>query len=399
MVARTLRALRWARRKRGSIKRILLIPPAPPGSLGDEAMIQGITAAINNRGAQTFCYGYTAPNEWSFINNVLKSESIGDYINWESRRRLYSLLLKISNYDLVLLVGADVLDGNYSVDRSLRRMKLLLAISMTGTPTEIVGCSFNDSNQPDCVDMIQRLSSSGTKIRSRDPESARRLQSVCTNPIDLVADAAFLLIPNETSDTVQRTKQWCRTKKSEHRPVIGININSHHVKNTPDPSVFLQSILTAMENIAVATNAAFILLPHDYRGKVSDYTLLCNLKTKYEAKHPRDCFLIDVPMKAEEIKGVVSEINFVLSGRMHLAIACLGVETPVGCITYQGKFEGLMEHFELEDVLISPDEILIPERLTNFLSSLSARQHSLHEQISVRLPMVTKLAEKNIPSL
>jgi polysaccharide pyruvyl transferase WcaK-like protein len=64
-----------------------------------------------------------------------------------------------------------------------------------------------------------------------------------------------------------------------------------------------------------------------------------------------------VTLDSWEIKALSGQVDLVLTGRMHLAIAALGMGTPAFCTVYQGKFEGLMQMFELEGMTITPSRM------------------------------------------
>jgi polysaccharide pyruvyl transferase WcaK-like protein len=90
---------------------------------------------------------------------------------------------------------------------------------------------------------------------------------------------------------------------------------------------------------------SFLLIPHDVRGKVSDVSLAKALLESILPEIKPYCMQVPAPCRAAEIKAICADIDIVLSGKMHLAIACLGQGTPVACVTYQDKFEGLFKHF------------------------------------------------------
>jgi polysaccharide pyruvyl transferase WcaK-like protein len=96
------------------------------------------------------------------------------------------------------------------------------------------------------------------------------------------------------------------------------------------------------------------------------------------------------------MKAICASLDLVITGRMHLSIAGLGEGTPVGCIVYQDKFEGLIEgHFQLQDVLIEPAEAFAPGGFHKFLARLLPRLPEVREKIQERLPHVRELAEEN----
>ena len=73
-----------------------------------------------------------------------------------------------------------------------------------------------------------------------------------------------------------------------------------------------------------------------------------------------------------------------------------GMLTPVLCITYQDKFEGLFEHFEL-----SPTDLIQPEQCVSsaLSASISSAISRLDESVAViakNLPRVEQLSLVNI---
>lgn len=84
---------------------------------------------------------------------------------------------------------------------------------------------------------------------------------------------------------------------------------------------------------------------------------------------------------------------------MHLAIACIGQGTPVACITYQGKFEGLFEHFELEGMTIEPETLFNDGTLMKFLISLIDQREEIRHHIQSKLPKIQQLSRANFELL
>ena len=99
--------------------------------------------------------------------------------------------------------------------------------------------------------------------------------------------------------------------------------------------------------------------------------------------------------RAAEVQALCAELDIVLSGRMHCAIACLSQGTPVACITYQDKFEGLFEHFGLQGMTIDPEVSLRSGKLLEFFLPIYQNRDNLRKQIEARLPAVRQLAEAN----
>ncbi len=100
-------------------------------------------------------------------------------------------------------------------------------------------------------------------------------------------------------------------------------------------------------------------------------------------------------MQTWELKAIAGEVNLILTGRMHLAIAALGQGVPPLCVVYQGKFEGLMAHFELDGLMLDPQDVIRHNVLSDHLEKTTARAADLGAYIRTRLPTIRNLALDN----
>ena len=72
---------------------------------------------------------------------------------------------------------------------------------------------------------------------------------------------------------------------------------------------------------------------------------------------------------------------------------------PAGGVVYQGKFEGLYQHFDLSGLCLSPDALASGGQLAPFLAGLGDRRADLRESIAARLAEVQALALHNFDDL
>jgi polysaccharide pyruvyl transferase WcaK-like protein len=157
-----------------------------------------------------------------------------------------------------------------------------------------------------------------------------------------------------------------------------------------------QAYVRTLTDLFVRHKASFVLIPHDLRGTMTDAALARSILDALPSAVKSHCFLVPAPCTAAEIRGICGLLDVAVSGRMHCAIACLGEGTPVVCITYQDKFEGLFQHFELRGMTIDPQEALQPERLPELLAGLVQARESIRGRIESRLPHIEKLALANL---
>ena len=137
------------------------------------------------------------------------------------------------------------------------------------------------------------------------------------------------------------------------------------------------------------------MIPHDFRGQESDVSLAQAILEALPLEMKPYCLQVPTPCSAAEIKSICANLDVVFTGRMHLAIACLGKGVPVAGITYQGKFEGLFNHFELQGMTIAPEEAFQPGVLASFLLNLISRREQLRQQIQANLAKVQTLSSSN----
>jgi colanic acid/amylovoran biosynthesis protein len=101
-------------------------------------------------------------------------------------------------------------------------------------------------------------------------------------------------------------------------------------------------------------NSRFIFIPHDYRPNgIGEGPILEYLYSMLPKAIQGQTYLLSEMYSASEIKWISGELDFVVSSRMHLAIAAIGQGTPVFCLEYQGKFRGLFDLLGMPDLVSS----------------------------------------------
>ncbi len=401
--ATKLRLTRIVKTNNGQQNRsILILPPGGFGSIGDEAMITGIIDYFKDKGVTkiglvscSLCPGW---KDFKIESNNLK---IVHYTLSNSWKQWFELTKLASTYDQFYCLGADVMDGKYSEYRSARRLQCAALAKQTGTDTAILGFSFNEEPMPKVIEAFQKLPLD-IKLYARDPISQKRLIQQLKRPVELVADLAFLLRPASNVGHLSDVFKWIKDQKSNRRIVIGINANSQIFSEPDEGDInnLIHIYIEALTEIyAKNNNVSFVLVPHDFRNadkKSSDIGLSEAIWQGLPAKVQSHCLKLPAKFSARQIKSIAGNLDMVLSGRMHFAIACLGQGTPVACITYQGKFEGLFSHFELEGMLIQPEEALEESNLGKLMIALLEKRDKIRKNIQNKLSKIQQLAQANL---
>jgi polysaccharide pyruvyl transferase WcaK-like protein len=393
-----LRVLRTLRRGSGTDSSALILPPYSPGSLGDEAVLTTAVKQLTAHGMKRIgLISYRSDDDWQHLaaSEILVMEDYFSFGAWKDRFRFARA---VSRYDRFYLFGTDVMDGFYGDEDTVRRIALVALAAETGARATVAGFSFNERPTPASVKALRELPSS-VRLCSRDPISYERVTQHLQRPVALVADIAFLLEPAPDSKRVAFVLPWICEQKSNHRTIVGINVNHLLLRQVPglEPERIVQAHASAMvELYSKCDHLSFLMVPHDTRETINDATLASAVLEALPSEMAPHCLQVPTPCRAAEIKAICAELDIVLSGKMHLAIACLGQGTPVACITYQGKFEGLFQHFELDGMTITPEQALRPGKLSEFFLPLIEKRENLRRHIQSQLPRIQALARANL---
>lgn len=377
---------------------VLILPPASPGSLGDESLVLGLLNLLSEKSVTRISIlPYKTTELWRGISTSIEQPNL--YFLDRSIKSIFGFTNYASKFDYFYLIGADVLDGSYSPSDSLQRIRFAKFISKVGVQTSIISFSFNKQKNEKLVNELCNLPE---KIRliSRDPFSKRRLDNFMKKEVILAADLGFLLKENEKSEIVKKVKFWIENQKIKNQLIFGLNLNPIVCSNKDSDIVqkrLLKSIRTSLiELFDEIGNISILFLPHDFRYHPNDLSLINDLISMLPDKITNSTYLPDDQYNAEEVRAIVKYVDFLFTGRMHLAIHGLSKGVPVACVTYQDKFDGLYEHFGLKELTISPIDACNPKKLKKFLKKSFEQRNVIHEKIIHKLPEVMKLAKNNV---
>jgi polysaccharide pyruvyl transferase WcaK-like protein len=377
----------------------LVMPPYSPGSFGDEAVVTSVVVQLARQGVKKIgLVSYRDDDNWSYLSGITEVFCLQDYYEYESWGVRFRFCRMASRYERFFVLGTDVMDGYYGPRDSLQRIAVAKMASRAGVPTRIISFSFNNRPDPDCVQALKALPAD-VRLFGRDPLTLQRLIDNLQRPVELVADVAFMLEPSPETDKVQSVYRWVEAERQAGRAVIGVNANHILLEQVQDltPERLVNAYAAALHEITQRyLTVSFLFVPHDIRGRVSDVMLAEAIYAAVPAEVRAHCMIIPTPCKPAEIKAMVAGLDFVLSGKMHLAIAALGQGVPVACIAYQDKFEGLFQHFELDGLTIQPEDVIMPGKLSAFFIEKYEQREALAEQVRRHLPAVRDLARVSL---
>jgi polysaccharide pyruvyl transferase WcaK-like protein len=372
----------------------ILVAPSRTGSLGDEAMLQGSVIELRRRGARRIAIiCYEPSDRWDVSDSAVLQVCIPGLrrrVGAASRLRL--LLLSV-RYRAIFFIAADCLDGGYGVQREVARLDLAECAWRCGLNVFISGFSFNRHPETELARRISALPE-GIQFRPRDALSLTRFRSETAKSAILAADIAFLveLAPSPSWD-VGESGCWIADQRDRGRVVVGLNLNQLFLRLVDDGERWIAELTAQL--LLRNEQLAFILVPHDRRGKLPDEILHGRL-LRALPEHLRERVLpAPCPPTASDAKWLVSRLDFLVSQRMHLAVAALGCGVPAMCYEYQDKAEGMLTHFRLGHLVIRPHELGDLAQLADRIL-VSIREGPLRKRdIHIALSSVLHLARHN----
>ena len=399
----TVRSIYKNSRKIALTEGLAIFPCDPEtviGSRGDEAMI---TAAINefrSRKPDAPIYIYakddTAEQYLSIAGLDKKIEIVKCWNQAYPIKRIYDSVVSIAPEEAVV-IGADCMDGAYSPSLSLELLSIYNLLVSVGIKASLLGFSYNDHPYY----LINKAFSyfNNVSYRLRDEISCDRFNRMTGNHGVLVADSAFMMHPDFSFSGYDDLKKWVECHRSSGCPVIAFNFHPMLKTYSSKDEIIFDAQRVGSNLIKIIkenSDIAIVLLPHDDRARINDGTMLDIVYDEMTRANVTDrvYYLRKVP-RAAQLKAITGLMDGVISSRMHLAIAALGMGVPVMVADYQGKFEGLFKHFSLPEHFILTPEFFCSgvflERYKDFISQLQ----SLKGKIDCKLNKVMSLSALN----
>lgn len=378
-----------------TITRFVIIPADmsnPSGSMGDMAMFSGLLQLLRKRNINaTFTIV-------GMRNHTITVPGIGEVpvvAAWSGKTGTIAFDGLIRQHHALYVMGADILDGKYGAARVQPIVEYCKHSVQLGIPATILGFSFNRHPRRPAVHALARLPP-GVRVNVRDQASLDRFRRMVGTPASLCADSAFLMPPAADPDPEAET--WIAAMRATGRNPVGVNLNAHALEPAlakVGTDALIDHIANQLKLAGEANHLAFMLIPHDLKPQSADVGMLQALERQLQLKgfsHAR----YSPVSRPDIIKRIVGMLDFVITGRMHLAIAALGSGTPILAITYQDKFEGLYQHFGLPlEHTLAPLQCLGKEFLSRVNNAYTQRL-DMRERIRARLPQVMELASRNL---
>ncbi|MBI1338319.1 MAG: hypothetical protein GC164_15360 [Phycisphaera sp.] len=379
------------------------LSPTATGNRGDQALNTAVIEALlthNNEHILAMMTGTDRPDYLPLGDRLTLTD---DCIPLFTTRRAFSeegtFLRHIESSRALAVHGADVVDESYGSERSAGTFRALELAGRLGLDCRLLGFSVSNEPSESFRDRLLTLPEN-VRLMLRDPVSFRRLRDAGVERAELVADTAFTLVPAKVAEIDDSIRQFFDDAHglSSGGGVVGVNLtNAILGKNKENFEQTVTLFAQALTRLLKERNERVMLLAHTLRG-------VDELRPVYEridASLRDRVMLVDPLPHARVLKRLAGMCRHVFSCRMHLAIATLGMARPVSCFPYQGKFEGLFEHFGLDrGGLLSRDQLpKSSAELAHWMSGRLDQTDALAAQVAAKLPEIKRLAWKNYGGL
>jgi len=334
---------RHAQRRRKTAtqaRRALIIPPAQTGSLGDTAMVSGAAQTLRDQGVGEVDLAYGKP--WDLEVSIDRRLHSGRYFSRGNGLQRAMLVARLPRYTETYFLGADIIDGAYNPGSVKARLSLLTDAARLGQRATLLGASYNDHPEASTREALRTLPAEIT-LCARDPISQGRMTQALDREIRLVADLAFLVSPRPQTPAALAASRWITARRAAGDRVIGFNASTLLARKD---ARYTRAALELLERL-LQRGISAVLVPSDVRSELTEEQLLSNLATGLSQTQRERVFMLEYGSPGATT-SVLGEVDLLVTGRMHAAILALRSGTPAFSVVYQGKFEGLLMHFGLE---------------------------------------------------
>jgi polysaccharide pyruvyl transferase WcaK-like protein len=396
-----LRHLPWFAPTHGVPTSVLIIPSDPfsiVSSKGDDAMVTVVVEQVRTYnpdcriGIVTF--GPELPQkvkDWGLIPEPI----------WAGYS-LDAFIAALARYEAVFVIGADVMDGHYSLADAVRYWSLADIAARCGRRSTVLGFSFKSSPPPAFKPVLDRIDRA-VDICVRDEVSLTYFQEFTHAKARLVADIAFLLAPQSDSPDYNSIKRWTEDQRSKGRIICGINLHPmiYEEDVAAQSARLIRSAETALLDTAQHHAVSFLLIPHDFRGPLrGDDTILEPLYGLVRPVLGERVTYAQTACSAAQAKAIAKLADQLVTARMHLGIGALSLGVPIAGVTFQEKFKGLLGHFGIQSsLIISPEDALLPVRLAQLIKDSISTYKVNSSHVRRNLPKVMEMARSNFRSL
>ncbi|WP_273477127.1 polysaccharide pyruvyl transferase family protein [Faecalicoccus acidiformans] len=373
----------------------LILEPAmtSKGNLGDEALILGVIKTIkkNYINSKISILHYST-------NDGMLNEDV-NLIPFNPDKLDQTFFDSVSQFERFYVLGADIMDGHYSNYSVIFPIQLCRILSKLDIKTNIISFSYN-SHPTKYSKFLFKYLPNNIRISCRDFVSLDRLKKITNHDIECYPDIALTMPPSLMNNILENIKKDLFSNPNfVNKKKILINLNPLPFQKNNLETKFLTISKNTISTL-IKEGFFICLAPHVYRDGDSDLNAQKIVYSKLSKEEKSSVYVLDQKLHANEIKRLITYFDLVITGRMHMAIATIGMGQACGIVGYQGKCEGFINLFDLpKSCLINFEDIILGN---NFLDFIHINYNNLiinKERCKLKLDINISEAEKHVKAI
>lgn len=288
---------------------------------------------------------------WAFFYRATKFDASPILFSKENKLPVFSL----KRVSLVLVRGGDNLSDVYGLKALFANLYNVLIAKVLKKKVVFVGHTIGPFNRKILMHLVSYILRRGDYIIVRDEYSKRILDqmNIDQSKVQFLLDVAFLLEPSDGLNL-----------KNSEKLLVGLVpsdlVYRYWFKERSKGNKYLAYVKILVETVDYLTNncnADVLLIPHvSYPGN-DDMKVAVDIYKKVKDKKKVQILNENNPRR---VKWIISQLDLLISPRMHPIIHALSSGTPVLGIDYNFKTKELMRFFGLEGFVINTADLDFP---------------------------------------
>lgn len=365
-------------------RRHLVLPPPGGGNVGDQALVEAVLENLAGPVTLLVRDADDVPLSPALRSTVelLPAPDLVYGTGAAHRSAVAAFGRTLASASHLLVLGADVMDGRYSLPASVHRATLATAAARAGVDTRVIGFSWSADARLAAARALVAAGNSGVRLLVRDPDSAARARRAGMR----VTDAADVVFAARTVDSSAADELL----GGVDGPVALVNVSgllARRFDQLDDYATVVDALLSRGLHV--------LLVPHVQRATGDDVAACAEVAQRVGPGRVRT---VPSLLGPAQVRGLTARAAVTVTGRMHLAVMSLMNGVPALTLASQGKVEGLM-------TLVGAPELCLPARPGFSAAAVEVIDRCLPGDSPVRtairaaLPAVVRLAEGNFAGL
>jgi len=302
------------------------------------------------------------------------------------------VLNEYAESSIIVSRGGDFFNDTYGLKPLVSQCFVVFLAILLGKRVMLCAHSFGPFRKTLFIKITGAILNKSSLITTRGKVSIAWLNQMKVNrpPIYQCADLAFLLKPasNEKINQILTRENIPIGEK----PLVGLSVNKwlqySIQKNRSTAEQRYQELISLMRHIVdyltVNLGTFVVIVPHVFDFPFDDRDIARDIIK--EVKMKSCVHLIEGEYSAEEIKGVISNLDMFIGCRMHAVIASTSTFVPTIAISYMDKFRDIMGILDQEQWVCDASKINytdIESKINEMWSNRAAVRNCLKQKTRV----------------